>query len=395
MDQKEITDLFDRYLTGQASPQEIVQVEAWLDGLATVPNDWTKKSVDEQSASLHALFADIQQTIQQATPVVPIKRRRSWMTIAAAAVLILVVGIGAFFYVQQKAEQRPLSEQAPQRFNNDLLPGSDKAILTLANGKQIILDSTNGNVAKEGGVAVINLAGQLSYESAAGDQPTAIGYHTVATPRGGQYQLVLSDGTRVWLNAASSLRFPTAFAGNKRIVELTGEGYFEVAHKRNMPFHVKVGEMDVQVLGTHFNINSYADEGAIRTTLLEGSVKVTVPNTQLTPGRYREADIRILKPGEQAIHSSGSRLKVDHKADLESAMAWKNGRFSFQNADLETIMRQMARWYDVEVVYEEKITDRYTVNVSRDVPVSQLFKFIEMSGGVDITIEGKKVIVRK
>ncbi|HJY23957.1 MAG TPA: FecR domain-containing protein, partial [Hanamia sp.] len=224
-----------------------------------------------------------------------------------------------------------------------------------------------------------------------------ITYNTLTNPAGSRVvNLTLEDGTKVWLNSKSSLRYPTAFSGKERNVEITGEAYFEVSRissssavsgEASMPFHVNVSGIEVEVLGTHFNINSYDEEGSVKTTLLEGSIKVN-----------KNRETVLLKPGQQAqitlLRSTNEPIRVS-TPDLEEVMAWKNGQFTFHNTGLDAILRETARWYNVEVVYVDKINDHYTVNVPRNIPVSQLFKFIEMSGGVHFSIEGKKIMVKK
>jgi ferric-dicitrate binding protein FerR (iron transport regulator) len=254
----------------------------------------------------------------------------------------------------------------------------------------VVLDSTNnGAITKQGNVTVIKLDdGQLSYKRSASTTSSTISYNTVSTPRGGQYQLVLTDGTKVWLNAASSLRFPTSFIGNDRRVEITGEAYFEVAHDNKKPFFVAVADMNVEVLGTHFNINAYPDERTIKTTLLEGAVKVESQNQSA-----------LLVPGEQArllnapLEDGNRRLQTINHVDLEQVVAWKNGKFQFNQASVETIMRQVSRWYDVEVVFEGPIPDkRFNGKMYRNVNASQVLSILE-EGGIHFRIEGNKVTV--
>lgn len=243
-------------------------------------------------------------------------------------------------------------------------------------------------LAQQGDVNVMKLSdGQIVYNPMDIQEHNGeVMYNTLTNPRGSKpVKIVLAEGSKVWLNTESSLRYPTAFTGTERKVEITGEAYFEVAHNDAMPFRVSVNAMEVEVLGTHFNINSYQEEKETRTTLLEGSIKVKAGSVS-----------RIIKPGEQArVHHNSKQALLISSPDIAEVMAWKEGRFSFSNADLETIMREMARWYNVEVEYKDQIKDRYTVNVSRDVPVSQLFQFIEMSGGVHFEVKDRKIVVRK
>jgi len=323
------------------------------------------------------------------TRQLPARRRllSSWQ--AAAAILIfLVLGTGMYRWLT-RAPQTSLAKTESAAFKHDAAPGGNKATLTLANGAAIVLDSAaNGLLAQQGNARVQKLNdGQLAYNAlhdpSASLRTTEILYNTLATPRGGQYQLVLPDGSKVWLNAASSISYPTAFTGRERSVEIKGEAYFEVAKNTTMPFVVKVNDMQVQVLGTHFNINAYNDEEAIKTTLLEGAVKIT-----------KDAATALLKPGEQAILArSSNEIRVHSQADPESVVAWKNGYFSFNQTDLATIMRQMARWYDVDIVYSGKVPDRrFGGEIPRNTNAAQVLKMLEESK-VHFRIEGKKVIV--
>jgi ferric-dicitrate binding protein FerR (iron transport regulator) len=224
--------------------------------------------------------------------------------------------------------------------------------------------------------------GQLAYNTQ-NEKPTEVLYNTLTTPRGGQYQLVLPDGSKVWLNAASAISYPTAFTGSERKVEIKGEAYFEIAKNTAMPFIVKVNDAQVQVLGTHFNINAYSDEDAIKTTLLEGAVKVT-----------KDAASTLLKPGQQAILGrSSNEIRVQENTDLDAVLAWKNGYFSFNQTDLATIMRQIARWYDVDIVYSDKVPERrFGGEIPRNTNAAEVLKMLEESK-VHFRIEGRKVIV--
>jgi ferric-dicitrate binding protein FerR (iron transport regulator) len=318
-------------------------------------------------------------------PVKRTNKRWRWMP-AAAAVLILLAGV-FYYYSSQHANELVLSPaSSPATIADIEAPASANAVLTLADGRTIILDSAgNGSLAMQGDVSVVKQGdGVLAYSDGNISASVPMEFNTLTVPRGSKViSLSLSDGTKVWLNSESSIRYPVSFTGSERKVEIAGEAYFEVAHNADKPFNVQVQDMTVQVLGTHFNINSYADEGNVKTTLLQGSVKI------LNDGKQQ-----LLRPGQQAIVKN-SATTVLNTVNLEEVMAWKNGIFSFQNMELKSIMRQMARWYNVDVIYEDEINDNYTVNVSRNVPASQLFRFIEMSGGVHFTINDRKVIVKK
>jgi transmembrane sensor len=315
----------------------------------------------------------------------PVRKIRFWTRIAAASV-ILVLLAGIFYFNRNNTERDNIvKNEKSSPLINDAAPGGNKAILTLANGSKIILNNAkNGALTQQGNTKVVKLDdGKLAYQSGDINAPIAVEYNTVSTPRGGQYQLTLSDGSKVWLNAASAITFPTAFTGKERKVEIKGEAYFEVAHDASKPFQVTVNGMQVQVLGTHFNINAYDDEGEIKTTLLEGSVKVSKGSAS-----------RFIKPGEQAIVPTGNDLNIQvQTADVDEAVAWKNGLFHFNNADLQEVMRQLSRWYDVDVVYNGPVPNReFGGEMQRDLRLSQVLELLEKNQ-VNFKIQGKKIMV--
>jgi len=237
----------------------------------------------------------------------------------------------------------------------------------------------NGALAEQQGSKIIKKGTQLIYSG--GGANTEVAFNTMSTPRGRQFQLVLADGSMVWLNAASSIRFPTAFTGKDRKVEVTGEVYFEVAKNPSKPFKVMANGTEIEVLGTHFNIDAY-DE-VTKTTLLEGSVKINTQNKT-----------SFLKPGQQAQIVAGGEIKTSNSVDVEQVMAWKNGRFVFEDADLQTIMSQVSRWYDVDVVYQDKMPKRsFTADISRNTNLSVFLKVLDVSG-IHFKIEGKKLLVQ-
>jgi len=307
----------------------------------------------------------------------------------AAAFFLILLSYG-LYNLLPSSKPLAVSENILAKINPEkgILPGGNRAVLTLADGTSILLDSaSNGTIASQGSTKVIKLnTGQLVYNSTDG-AAVSISYNTLTTPLGGQYQVTLQDGTIVWLNSGSSLRYPTIFAGAERRVEITGEAYFEVAKNPNQPFKVKInlssGEGgEIEVLGTHFNINAYEDEAAVKTTLLEGSVKVNHSNATSQ-----------LKPGQQLQLNKQGRVEIVNKADLEETMAWKEGRFQFENADIHYIMRQIARWYDVEVEYKEEITRHFGGVISRNENVTKVLNLLELTGEVNFKIAGKKIIV--
>jgi ferric-dicitrate binding protein FerR (iron transport regulator) len=301
-------------------------------------------------------------------------QRAGW---AAAAALVLAVS--GLWLLRPGA----IPKSSVTAVAHDAAPGGNRALLTLGDGKTVRLDEAQaGVVGWQGNMRVIKSRdAQLSYEASDGEE--TVEYNSLETPRGGEYKLVLPDGTRVWLNAATVLRYPTVFTGKDRVVELNGEAYFEVAADAAKPFRVAVrGGEQVEVLGTHFDIMSYGDEPVAKTTLLEGSVRVR-----------KGAKGVILRPGQQArLGNDGSLVVVN--ADVEAAVAWKNGIFKFEEADIQQVMRQLARWYDLEVVYTHGVpADRFQGEMYRNVNLSQILKILEASG-VRFSIEGKKLLVQ-
>ncbi|OQP59512.1 hypothetical protein A3860_37385 [Niastella vici] len=386
MDKQSFFSILDKYQDGTASEAEKALVEAYYQRLEKAGA--TALSAEEEAALKEEMYQQIAAGIQSSeAPVIPIKRK-SYRMAAAAAVLLIMTGAGGYFWLLNKPGKMPPPNVTAQVKHHDLPPGRDAAVLTLADGKTIILDSANGTITQQGGANVINKDGQVSYAKASGkESELAIVYNTVSTARGNQYQLVLADGSKVWLNSASSLRFPTSFTGNSREVELDGEGYFEITKDATKPFHVKTRTQDIEVLGTHFNVNAYHDEEATRTTLLEGKVKV---ESQPAIGNRQSA---ILKPGEQAVLAANSPFTIDHSPDIDQVMAWKNGWFEFDSTDIKTIMRQISRWYDVDIHYEIKTnSETYGGRISRNLNLSNILKMLE-NYGVHFKLEGKTLTV--
>ena len=316
-------------------------------------------------------------------------RRIDWRRIAAAAIIFGVFISGSIFFLARKSSikiARAVTE--PLRSPKDIVPKGNNATLTLSNGAVIVLDTVkNGVIAEQGDEKVVVLdSGKLAYTPAATlrTDSSELIYNTISTPRAAQYQLELSDGTKVWLNAASSLRYPTSFTGKDRKVELTGEGYFEVAKNKERPFIVQTRGMEVAVLGTHFNVMAYEDEDAIQTTLLEGIVKVRYEN---------QSD--LLKPGKQAILRRDNNNLTVSDANINQAVAWKNGYFYFNRTDIKAIMRQVSRWYDLDIVYEAPLPDMtFSGKIERQLPLSGITHLLE-SSQIHFRIVGKKCIIMK
>ncbi len=306
------------------------------------------------------------------------------LRLAAAAVVLVFLSVGGYFLLGKKVNNQ---QQIVQNQIHDIAPGGNKAILTLADGKKISLtDAKNGTLANQDVVNINKTQdGQLVYNISNhqnSNTQNSIAYNTIETPRGGQYHLTLADGTQVWLNAASSLRYPTTFTGKERIVELTGEAYFEVVHNAKSPFKVISNGQEVEDIGTHFNINAYTDEPSTKTTLLEGAVRVSENNHS-----------KILNPGQQASFKD-NQVKVQD-VDVENIIAWKNGQFNFNEEQLGNIMRQVARWYNLDISFQNNRLKEKTFSgiTTRFANVSELLHVLEKTGEVKFKIDNKKITV--
>jgi len=384
MNNEELLLLIERIANNTASDEDIRVYNAWC-------NSFQEKgeAIPDFSGIQSQMLLNINREIDQK----PTRTFYPFYRIAAAASVLLFLSIGGYFLLHKQPIQHVAQNQV-----HDIAPGGNKAILTLAGGKQIVLTGAkNGTIAKEHQITINKTAdGQLVYDvtgqqTAGSKLPTD---NLLSTPRGGQYHLTLADGTQVWLNSASSLKYPSAFTGKERRVELTGEAYFEVVHNSAMPFRVVAAGETVEDLGTHFNINAYTDEPAIKTTLLEGSVKVSVPNSS---SPLEKAGLR-LKPGQETI------LKDQHLSeqagDMEMATAWKNGLFAFYNTPLPDVMRQLSRWYDVNITFEGRIPDReFSGKLYRNVKASQVLDILaykkvhyRIEQG-DASGKGKKIVI--
>lgn len=316
--------------------------------------------------------------------------RSKW---AVAAVLLAAVTFGIYLFFNNRKEGGSTGKNNNGTITkNDKAPGENRAFLTLADGTRILLDSiSDGTLAIQGNTNIIKQHdGQLIYDAAGGTKKGTI-YNTLTTPRGGQYKITLSDGTRAWLNASSWLRYPASFTGSERKVEISGEAYFEVAKDPSHPFKVSLAprsygsgdDMEIEVIGTHFNINGYDNEDAVRTTLLEGRVKVN------TTGRAT-----YLIPGQQAQLNKTGEIKITDNTDLEETVAWKDGNFQFDNSSITSVMHQLERWYDMETVYAGTITKHFSGTIPRNVNLSKVLELLQRTGEVKFSISGNKIIVQ-
>ena len=403
-DSKNIEGLFKRYLDNQCSPDEIRLLLQHFN--AGENEDLLRSLMREQSnliqdaplisdetskPLLDAAFKKIQNAIAVDNKIRQINvhpfYRNSWFRACAAATIILIVSTTAYYFLHKNNETVFALKQTPMHQAKEIPPGTNNAVLTLDNGTAIMLDSAaNGTLAQQGNTDVQKINGQIAYRKTDMEMNTKPVYNTITTANGNQYQLILSDGSKVWLNAASSIRFPASFTGKERKVAITGEAYFEVAHDASKPFKVDFsdkagGTGEIEVLGTHFDVNAYDDESASKTTLLEGSVKIKTAN-----------QVQMLTPGQQAaITSNTITLKKD--VDVSQVVAWKDGFFVFNNTDIQTIMRQVARWYDIDVIFEGKIpSDGFTGKISRNVPLSDFLKVLQLNN-VHVRTEGRSVTI--
>lgn len=385
--------LIEKYFAGDISPAEKTVLDAWYRSFDDSEAEWFTTEYDSEELLENRMHKKLLETIHE-DELNHYKPRRNWKRlIAVAAILIGFISVASYFIFlpassTTKMAQVITEEKIPV---NEIVPGGNKALLTLEDGSTIILDSAStGTIIQQGNIKVQKLKnGLVAYlinNKQVSPNDKAF-YNTISTPRGGEYQVTLSDGTKVWLDAASSIRFPIVFTGNERKVSITGEAYFEVAKNEKMPFKVKAGLSEIEVLGTHFNVNAYEDEAFVRTTLLEGKVKISAPALKgnLSP--------KFLLPGHQAdLHKDGN-IKVNTNADTEAAVAWMKGYFQFKSADMHSILRQVSRWYDADIVYNGNVNTHFTGQLNKNLDVLQLFKTLSLTNEVTFRTEGKKIIV--
>lgn len=405
MDENRLQYLHQKYISNQMSPEEL---DEWKAVLGTPEIDQPiQQLMDDHWLSLKAetrYLVSEERSGKMYNKIIGYKKYRKtlwslWPRIAvAAAVTAVIFGSGILYYYNQDT----ITEQGTN-YANDIAPGKNGATLTLANGQKILItEAMTGNIANQSGVRISkDKDGQISYEI--NDIGSGkLEYNTLSTTRGEQTRVRLPDGSLVFLNAASSLKYPTSFVKlRERRVELNGEGYFEVAKDKDHPFMVKSSGQEIEVLGTHFNINSYTDEASPKTTLIEGSVKISVISSERADEKsikerfFPEKNGVMLKPGQQAVLSGDGKIVVAN-ADTETTIAWKNNQFMFDGENIQTVMRMVARWYNVEVEYVGEVTtEKFLGGVSRFDHVSKVLKSLESTGKVHFRIEGKKIYVLK
>ena len=381
MTREEYNILYEKYVSQKCTDEERKVLEAYEDTFESSGQKWDRSRMGDKEVIKQTIYNELKTSIANHA-----RSRTIWLSNWSAAAAIALILISGGLYLNSLKDNQVATNLKPLRFKNDILPGNNKAILTLHDGFQINLDDAkNGILVRESNMNIEKvLEGQLEYKADDANQTvTQLKYNTLSTPIGGQYQLILPDGSKVWLNAGSSLRFPTAFVGKERRVELSGEAYFEVSKNKAMPFKVFANDMEVRVLGTHFNVMAYDNEKSINTTLIEGSVQVLKGT-----GRV------YLKPGEEAILNKTSSNMTVSAADVEQIVAWKNGYFMFNDENIESIMRKVSRWYNVDVTFKGSMKNKdFVGTMLRNRNVSELLRMLELTGAVHFSIEGRRITV--
>lgn len=388
MDKTNLSEIIEKYVNGSATDEERQELLDWYRSFDHELVEWPIETGQENDKEeiLNRVLSTLKSKyfIEKKTN----KRFFQKRGFAYAAISLFVLGITLFFYLSSNSSKN-IEVWVENHSPNDILPGSNKATLTLSDGAVIDLgDLESEKILLGDGTTVLrNENGELIYadpDSQKGLKANRkVLYNTMVTPKGGQYQVLLADGSRVWLNAESSLYFPTEFVGKNRKVVLTGEAYFEVAKNKDMPFIVSMDNMEIEVLGTQFNVKAYADENKISTTLVEGAVRI---NSGAAPV--------LLTPGEQAdFDRKDSEIRVA-TTDIQARTAWKNGYFIFDNEDIKSIMLNLSRWYDVDVEYRgDMINKEFTGRILRRSNISDVLRMLELTGTIKFQIEGRRIIV--
>lgn len=384
MDPKRLQEIARKYLYGIATKEEQDLLHAYYYEVNTDSTETiiTEKDITEMAFGQQMLEELKQKIASENAGSILLPRRKSFTHYWKVAAAIIIISIGTYLYLSN-TKQEPVITAI--NIPSDIkAPVSNQATITLADGSIIYLDNAaTGSLASQGESKIIRLNnGDLAYENNSFPGGKLL-YNTLSNPYGSKIAVMkLADGTRVWLNAGSSLTYPVAFIGTERNVSINGEAYFEVTHDPQKPFKVKKGEVEVKVLGTHFNVNAYDDEKEIKISLLEGKVNVINNNESM-----------ILLPMQQAAIAGNDKIRLEKQFDAEEVMSWKNGLFSFKYATIETIMQEIARWYNVQVEYRGVIKEKFNVEIGRNENVSDVFKILETTGGVHFIIDQNKIIV--
>jgi ferric-dicitrate binding protein FerR (iron transport regulator) len=384
--EERLVELITNHLAGDLTELEQVELTAWVQTDLANRLLLDKISNEDEVRTEIERWKNIQPSkgYEKWFKALRVRQRGKIIRIAGWAAAACLAGVLAGVWLIPKYSRKDLVFPAVTANTVTVPPGRNTAVLTLSNGRQVLLDSAgNGDLAVQGNARLVKIDdGSLSYKAVGGGAGEEVLYNTLSTPRSGQYQLILPDGSHVWLNNLSSIRYPVSFRGKDRTVELTGEAYLEVTKDPTKPFIVKVKDESIEVLGTSFNVMAYAEEDAISTTLLTGSVRVKKDKKSV-----------VLKPDEQVRVNAAGDLKVLHDVPSEDIVSWKNGFFYFGRASLKEVMRQLARWYDVEVVYAGAVPDvEFGGKVDRSLPLNDLLQFLDRSN-VHFRLEGRKLIV--
>lgn len=380
MDNRRLAELEKKWLDGSITEQEAQEYSNWYNlgqnDPVEIPSDIAGSKEEHQLKMLQSIMAKLEQDIPVQQPVEPVRPLIPRRVLAVAATILLMLGIGAVWYFNS----RP-TDEATSIVQYDKKPGQSGLVITLHDGRELLVDSIpNGLIAEENGIQIIKRNGVIYYEG----NSNAVVNHTASTQRGRKYQLVLPDGSKVWLNAASKLTYPNEFSGDDRQVQLEGEAYFEVVSNSKKPFTVRAGGQEVRVLGTHFNVNNYTDENHITTTLLEGKVEVKT-----------NGDALMLAPNQQAISANHGGAIAVSKVDAAASIGWMKGEFNFNNANLRTILNQIARWYDIDVKILPGVNQNQVFygNTSMNQNLSEVLKVLELSG-IHMKLEENTLIVK-
>ncbi|HTF29338.1 MAG TPA: FecR domain-containing protein [Flavitalea sp.] len=406
MTRKRFQQLSEGYLEGTLSAAEWQELKSYLleDGNHAEFESELMAALEQKDydstdrAVLGRILKNVSAQKDRLTP--PVHRihflKTTWFRYAAA--IVILVGVGTYLWINKPDTKNLATTSGNKRSQPNIGPGSNRAVLTLSDGSTIVLDSAaDGELAVQYGRKVIKKNGEVIYDPNQISVKNVV-YNTISTPRGGQYKLTLADGTKVWLNAATSITYPVAFAGKERNVTISGEAYFEVSKDKQKPFIVDIGgKSTVQVLGTIFNINSYEDEGSIKTTLLEGSIKLTrgAMKSATMPAEQLQNSVVVLQPGQQAQISTKG-IAVASNADIDQALAWKNGLFNFDNAGVKEVMKQLERWYDINVEYPSGVPDlQFGGEISRNLSLADVLEILERTKVHLRLEEGRKLVVTK
>lgn len=389
MERERLLALVKAYVDGTISLSERNELLNWYRTVNEEDIEW---DID-QPGDKEKIRLEILSAIRKGISPRPVSARpvtRIWKYSAVAAAVILVIGLGGyFFFFSSKRTIRPIAAAAPSPADINA-PQTSLATLTLGNGTTVLLDSvSNSTIAEQGNLKIVKLAdGKIVCQNASGAASKEVVYNTLFNPRGSKViNIQLYDGSKIWLNAESSITYPVAFSGKERRITIKGEAYFEIARfstkeGKNLPFIVQKGDMEVKVLGTHFNVNAYDDDKSIRTTLVEGSIQLQAGGRSV-----------LLRPGQQSIWQTGGELNISNDVNMEEVLAWKNGYFYFDDAGIPQLMKQLSRWYNVDIAFEGKIPDRkFGGKIPANTSLSEMLKILSITK-INYKMENKTLVI--